>query len=162
MYRFVTRSAAFLALTGAAAAMPALAQTRTAPAGQSAAASAVPVTDAQAETGQPPKRIRQVTLTGNQPCPQSSSEEVVVCAHENPADQYRIPKRLRDSGPIPAQNQSWTNRAAVADQTSRVAAGLPNTCSPIGTGGQTGCSQQIARDFAAERRANQQDQAQVP
>ena len=117
---------------------------------------AVPATaiaqDKQAETGQPPKRIRSVTLTDpNQKCPQSTDEEVVVCT--TVGDPYRIPKELRGSGPIPDNRQAWTNRVAADEQTGREAAGLPDTCSPVGSGGQTGCSRALARQFKAEKRA---------
>ena len=66
---------------------------------------------------------------------------------------YRIPRALRDAGPIPNQRQSWVNRAADIDQVSRVDGGLPDTCSVVGNGGQTGCSLAAARAWAAERRA---------
>ncbi len=67
-----------------------------------------------------------------------------------------------DSGPIPAQNQSWVNRVADIDQTGRVAGGLPNTCSPIGNGGQTGCSVQAAKQWAAEKRAQRRAESSIP
>ena len=106
---------------------------------------------ALAQAGSPPQRIRNVEIARGQPCPKAEPGEVVVCSTlEEP---YRIPRRLRDDGPIAAQNQSWVNRAATADEVGRVAGGLPNTCSTVGTGGQTGCSQAAARAWAADRRA---------
>jgi len=106
--------------------------------------------DAQVDA--PPQRIRSVTLTGNQTCPKSSGSEIVVCST---LDQpYRIPKQLRDDKPIAAKNQSWVNRAATMDQVGRVAGGLPDTCSPVGTGGQSGCFLSRNQAFAAERRAS--------
>lgn len=107
--------------------------------------------DQQASSGQPPKRVRNVTLTGDQKCPESTAEEVVVCGRED--EPYRIPKALRNDKPIPAQNQSWVNRAATIDQVGRVAGGIPDTCSPVGTGGQSGCSLTWNRQYAEERRA---------
>lgn len=104
-----------------------------------------------ATAGTPPQRIRSVTLTGDQQCPKSSGGEIVVCST---LDQpYRIPKSLRDTKPIAAQNQSWVNRAATMDQVSRVAGGLPDTCSAVGTGGQSGCFLARNQAYAAERRA---------
>lgn len=104
-----------------------------------------------ATAGTPPQRIRSVTLTGDQQCPKSSGGEIVVCST---LDQpYRIPKPLRDNKPIAAQNQSWVNRAATMDQVSRVAGGLPDTCSAVGTGGQSGCFMARNQAYAAERRA---------
>lgn len=108
---------------------------------------------AQSAAGQPPQRVRSVTIQGNQACPTSTKDEVIVCSRND--EPYRIPKGLRDSGPIAPQNQSWVNRAADIDNVSRVAGGLPDTCSPVGSGGQTGCTQQWNRNWAAERRATQ-------
>lgn len=109
------------------------------------------VVQAQAEGGQPPQRVRSVTLNKGQSCPKATGDEVVVChTLEEP---YRIPKALRNDGPIPAAGQSWVNRAATVDQTSRVAGGLPDTCSPVGTGGQSGCSLLRNQQWAAEKRA---------
>ncbi len=137
-----------LTLIAALLATPALASAQTAPAAPAAQEQGQ---EQGSATGQPPQRIRSVTLGAGQKCPASSTGEIVVCST---LDQpYRIPKELRDDGPIAAQNQSWVNRAATADEVGRVAGGLPDTCSPVGTGGQSGCSQMRARAFAAERRA---------
>ncbi|WP_425228404.1 hypothetical protein [Sphingomonas sp.] len=103
-----------------------------------------------AETSDPPQRIRSVQLARGQLCPVAAPGEVVVCA---PADDpYRIPAALRRSR-IAERTTSWVNRAADLDEAGRIAAGLPDTCSPIGTGGQTGCTQAMIRQWAAERRA---------
>ena len=112
--------------------------------------------DQQAQSGQPPKRVRNVTLTGDQKCPESTAEEVVVCGRLD--EPYRIPKALRDNRPIPAQNQSWVNRAATMDQVGRVAGGIPDTCSPVGSGGQSGCSMMWNQQYQAERRARRAEQ----
>jgi len=113
--------------------------------------------DKPADSSQPPKRIRSVTLTApDQKCPPSTGDEVVVCT--TVGDPYRIPKELRGAGPIPPNRQAWTNRVAADEQTGREAAGLPDTCSPIGSGGQTGCARAAARAFAAERRAKKNGQ----
>ena len=114
-----------------------------------AIAALIPATPLLAQ--ETPQRIRNVEVVKGQACPKSTAEEVVVCSTlEEP---YRIPGALRDDGPIPQAQQSWVNRAADIDQTSRVAAGLPDTCSPVGTGGQRGCFKERARAWAAERRA---------
>jgi hypothetical protein len=122
-----------------------------------AAASAQDSAQSQAETGQPPQRIRQVTLTGSEKCPTAAADEIVVCSRLDPNEQFRVPKSLRQAPEVPAQNQSWVNRAAAADQTGRIAGGLPNTCSPVGSGGQSGCAIQAGRAWAAERRQAQRE-----
>lgn len=116
--------------------------------------------DRQAETGRPPQRIRDITLQGVQKCPQSTDNEVVVC-HRND-EPYRIPKALRDDGPIPAASQSWVNRTDMMDQVSRTAGGLPDTCSAVGTGGQSGCALAINQQWAAEQRAKRVADAALP
>ncbi|WP_425229819.1 hypothetical protein [Sphingomonas sp.] len=107
---------------------------------------------ATAQGSPTPQRIRSVTIQRGQACPRSTvAGEVVVCSFAE--EPYRIPRALRDDGPVTAANQSWAARAADVDQESRVAAGLPDTCSPIGTGGQSGCALAAARAYAAEKRA---------
>ena len=114
----------------------------------------------EAQVGTPPQRIRSVTLTGDQACPKSTAGEVVVCST---LDQpYRIPKQLRDDKPIAAQNQSWVNRAASMDQLGRVAGGLPDTCSAVGTGGQSGCFLARNNAYAQERRAPASETTTTP
>lgn len=114
----------------------------------------------QAETGQPPKRIRRVTLTGDQKCPPGTGDEIVVCSRND--EPYRIPKELRNDGPIAAQNQSWVNRTATMDEVGRTAGGLPDTCSPVGTGGQSGCALARNKAYAAERREQASGQNATP
>ncbi len=108
------------------------------------------VDNSQAESGQPPQRIRNVTLVGQEPCPKATGNEVVVCDRLSVDEQYRVPKELRESK-ADAATQSWVNRVATIDEVGRVAGGLPNTCSPIGTGGQTGCVTKLLRDYTAEK-----------
>ncbi|QKS01218.1 hypothetical protein F9288_17475 [Sphingomonas sp. CL5.1] len=109
--------------------------------------------ETQAETGKPPHRIRSVTLTGNEKCPPSTSDEVVVCNRLDPNEQFRVPKELRRPPEVPAKNQSWVNRAQNVDEVGRTAGGLPDTCSAVGSGGQTGCAQMNARQWYLERQA---------
>ncbi len=115
----------------------------------------------QPQADQSPRRIRSITLTGTQQCPKSADpQEIVVCARTG--EPYRIPKELRDDKPVPAQNQSWVNRAALADDVGRRAAGLPDTCSPTGSGGQTGCAMLRAQQYAAEKAEAKRQAAAVP
>lgn len=117
-----------------------------------ASAQTRPVQADQAQSGQPPERIRNVQLNPGQACPKGTANEVVVCGTINPDEQFRIPQPLRDQAPTSAEKQSWVNRAETIDNVGREAAGLPNTCSPVGAGGQTGCVQKLLRDSANARR----------
>ena len=114
----------------------------------------------QAESGKAVQRIRNVQLQRGEKCPTATTDdEVVVCGTvEEP---YRIPKALRESKPDAVQ-QSWVNRAATMDEVGREAAGLPDTCSPVGSGGQTGCTQKLLRNYAAEKREKQRIAESTP
>ena len=114
----------------------------------------------QADTAStPPQRIRSVSIQRGQACPKSTGDEIVVCT--TIIEPYRIPSTLRRGEPS-AANQSWVNRTAYADQVGRVAGGLPDTCSPVGTGGQSGCALAWNRAYAADKRAQQREAESVP
>ncbi|WP_294263719.1 hypothetical protein [uncultured Sphingomonas sp.] len=106
-----------------------------------------------------PQRIRNVMLKPGEKCPEAQGDEIVVCGRIDPEEQYRIPKEFRDA-PVVAGNQSWTNRAQTMMDANR--AGLPNSCSPVGTGGQTGCNQQMIDQWFEWRRAQRAEAAKVP
>ena len=116
--------------------------------------------DRQAESGQPPQRVRNVTIRPGEKCPPSTATDVVVCG--TLTEPYRIPQALRDDHPVTAQNQSWVNRAATADQIGRVAGGLPDTCSPVGSGGQTGCGLQASKQWVAAKTEEKRQQSSAP
>ena len=128
----------------------------------SIAAVVLAVLSTGAAAQQTPQRIRNVQLTGDQQCPKAAGDEIVVCSRINPSEQYRIPKELRNTAEPAPQNQAWANRTTTAEVVSRAAAGLPNTCSPVGSGGQTGCAIVAGRAWAAERRAAEKNDAMIP
>lgn len=109
--------------------------------------------------GTAPLRVRSVTLAANETCPKSTSDEIVVCSTIE--DPYRIPKQFRHLAPS-AANRSWVDRAAVLDDIGRVNGATPGTCSPIGGAGQTGCTQQLLKQWAAEREQIRRDAGSVP
>lgn len=105
----------------------------------------------------PPPRLSTLVVYGDDPCPRSRDDEIIVCARQPESDRYRIPKELREKrkkGEIPTQ--SWVERARTLDMVSRM--GLPNSCSPHGSGGQTGCMRQFLETARREREAMKQDE----
>ena len=102
-----------------------------------------------ATAAEPRQRTRSVQVYGDDPCPRSSHDEIVVCGREPETDRYRIPKRLRDDR-VSVPEQAWSNRVQTLDDVSR--AGLPNSCSPVASGGQTGCFARNRDQWRAERR----------
>jgi hypothetical protein len=100
-----------------------------------------------------------VLLFGDDKCPPPvSSDEIVVCANGGES-RFRIPKNLREH-PYTPSGVAWGRRAEIIEDVNRV--GLPNSCSPVGTGGQTGCTAQMLREWAEEQIAKKDAQAKVP
>ena len=111
---------------------------------------ATPVAAFAQDGSTPPQRIRSVPLQPGQSCPPSTKDEVVVCVAPE-QEQFRIPKALREEPRTTANSTSWAVKSDRVMQDNRRV--LPNSCSAIGTGGQTGCAQQAAEAWAAEKRA---------
>ncbi len=85
----------------------------------------------------PPERISTLVVYGDEPCPRSSPDEIVVCARQPESERYRIPKVLRKQEYNAARDGSWAGTAKVLEYVSRQ--GLPDSCSPNGSYGQSGC-----------------------
>ena len=96
-----------------------------------------------------PGRQSELTVYGTDPCPQSTDEEIVVCRRRPEEERYRIPAPLRRS--TRNAEQSWGSRVESLDEVSRDT--RPNSCSVVGTYGQSGCTQQMIRQWYEERRA---------
>ncbi len=96
----------------------------------------VPLLAQDAPTAQPgDEKINQLIIYGDDKCPESNGEEIVVCARMDEADRYRIPSSLR-SDPNASQNQATSERIKSYEY---VAASGTMSCSPSGAGGFTGC-----------------------
>lgn len=76
-------------------------------AGAASAQSAAETSAAARAAAEP--RISQLIVYGDDPCPTSSDEEIVVCARKPETERYRIPEDLRE-GPE-GRARSWTERA---------------------------------------------------
>jgi hypothetical protein len=103
------------------------------------------------EASQPPRRTTTLVVFGDDPCPTPQGDEIVVCAREPESERYRIPEELRDKDPERRQESSWGSRVAALEEENRVT--MPGSCSVVGSGGQSGCTQQMIRQWYAERRA---------
>ncbi len=96
-----------------------------------------------------------LTLYGNQRCPtDSGGNEVVVCVRRSAAEQFRIPKGLREFKVTP-QNESWAKNQAV---TLAAGQGGIGSCTAVGPGGATGCQVQMNRTAKAENRERKKDE----
>ena len=100
-----------------------------------------------------------IVVYGNDPCPPGKNDEIVVCAREPESERYRIPKRFRGKKQEAAPGNSWANKTRGSEDASRTAAGLPDTCSAVGSGGQSGCYQHFMNQAYQQRRQQQDQQA---
>jgi hypothetical protein len=105
----------------------------------------------------PPARESTVIVFGEDACPGGEGDEIVVCARRPESERYRIPRRIRERQPTEA---SWGSRVESLDEVSR--AGRPGSCSPVGSFGQSGCSQMFIQQWYADRRARREAEAGVP
>jgi hypothetical protein len=107
----------------------------------------------------PPSRTINLIVYGSDPCPRGSDDEIVVCAHRSENERYRIPKELRKKEEQPSE-VSWASRVATLEDAQRST--RPDSCSPVGSWGQTGCFQQMLNQWYAARRQAQSDAANIP
>jgi hypothetical protein len=91
-------------------------------------------------------RVNTVIIYGNDPCPQSTAEEITVCARMAESERYRIPQALRQSDD--PENQSWASRVQAFESVGDFG---PLSCSPIGAGGELGCTAKMIEAAYAER-----------
>ncbi len=113
-----------------------------------AAAYALPAAAQQAvETGD--DSYNMVIVYGEDECPQSTADQIVVCARKSENDRFRIPESLRFSDD-PA-NEAWAQRVERLEMIGDF--GIMS-CSPAGAGGFTGCTQQMIDEAYADREAS--------
>ena len=123
MKRFVLAAAAF-------AAAPAVAQDESRPAAPEAEA-----------------RVNQLIVYGEDSCPPSNEDEIIVCARLPEEERFRIPSSLRGRPNDPA-SRSWRDRAIELSYVGRSGIG---SCSPAGAGGFVGCHNELVNQARAER-----------
>ena len=91
------------------------------------------------------EKINQLIIYGDDTCPESKGDEIVVCARMGEADRYRIPSSLRDD-PNDPRNQAMSERIKSYEY---VGASGTMSCSASGAGGFTGCGlKEIDRAYA--------------
>lgn len=96
----------------------------------------------------PGDRVNQLVIYGDDPCPQSSEDEIVVCARKDEGERYRIPETLRGGSLGDAKNQAWSERVRSYEYVGKSGT---SSCSPTGAGGFTGCTQALLSQAYAEK-----------
>ncbi len=122
----------------ALAAAAALASATLVPAGPAFAQDA---TDASGD------KVSLVIVYGQDECPQPKGDEITVCARKAEGERYRIPEPLR--GAQSPQNEAWNNKVLAYETVGRTGT---HSCSAVGAGGATGCTQQLIDRAYAEKR----------
>ena len=112
-----------------------------------AASGAALAQDAAPLGAQGGERINTLIVYGDDPCPPSTEEEIIVCARKPEGERYRIPEDLRDD-PNDPKNESWTEKATELQYVGRTGIG---SCSTVGPGGASGCFNDIVRRARDER-----------
>ncbi len=109
--------------------------------------------DSLAQAGQPPQRTSVLYTFGDEPCPEPQGDEIIVCAQRPEGDRYRVPQELREElkDDTPAGGGSWASAVEGYDTIARQT--RPNSCSPVGSYGYTGCAALALRQWFEERRA---------
>jgi hypothetical protein len=100
------------------------------------------------------QQIAEIIVYGNDPCPRSTDDEVVVCARKPESERYRIPERYRGTGTF-QQRQAWASKARSIERVGRT--GI-QSCSPVGPAGYTGCLEQMIRSAREESREAEAEQ----
>ena len=107
------------------------------------------MTSAAAE---PPQRVFNLVVYGDDPCPKAAGDEIIVCARKPESERFRIPKKVREK-PAAAGGPGWASQVATMEQVQRQ--NLPNSCSVIGSNGFTGCTAKMLEQWFAEQRMQQ-------
>jgi hypothetical protein len=98
---------------------------------------------AQSEAGD---KVNTVIVYGEDECPQSAGSEIVVCARMDESERYRIPEALRQSSS--PQNEPWANKVRAYETVGSFGA---LSCSPVGSGGELGCTAKMIEAAYRER-----------
>ncbi|HEY5723168.1 MAG TPA: hypothetical protein VIT45_12680 [Allosphingosinicella sp.] len=114
--------------------------------GAAAAFFSVPAMGQQDDSAQ--DKIRKVVIYGRDPCPRGTGDEIVVCARRPETERYRIPEALREPSDNP-DNESWASHAETIEYVGR--SGI-QSCSTVGSGGASGCWDQMVRAWREDRR----------
>lgn len=109
--------------------------------------------EAQAGGGQ-----AQVVVYGDDPCPRTVGDQIVVCTRKPETERYRLPKSQQMQG-TRQQRESWAQKSKPLITVGSTGTG---SCSAVGPGGYTGCltkeiqqARQAAKEQAEQNTAPQ-------
>jgi hypothetical protein len=101
---------------------------------------------ATAQSAADEPKVNQLIIYGDDKCPPSTDQEITVCARLDESERYRIPEDLRElSGP---ENTAWVNKVKGFEAVGKFG---PLSCTPIGAGGELGCTAKMIEAAYAEK-----------
>ena len=95
-------------------------------------------------------KISQAIVYGQDSCPAATGDEILVCARLPEAERYRVPEIFRGGDLLSPKNEAWANKVVALERIGRFGT---DSCSPVGLGGFTGCTQSLLAGAKAERQA---------
>lgn len=104
---------------------------------------------------------RIIDIYGNEKCPSSNGQQIVVCHHHDAQEQFRIPKDLRDQEPAPQAGGGNAN--AMNAQATTGGTGVQiNSCNAIGGGVNAGCTKKGIDAWKAQQQADKKAEEGIP
>lgn len=103
------------------------------------------------EAGAGGDRISQAIVYGEDKCPEATGEDIIVCARLPEGERFRVPQMFRGGDLLSPKNEAWANKVTSLERIGRFGT---DSCSPVGLGGFTGCTQSLVSAAYAERRAS--------
>ena len=95
-------------------------------------------------------KVNTLIIYGDDKCPESAADQITVCARLAEDERYRIPQNLRQSSS--PQNEAWANKVLSYESVGNFG---PLSCSPVGLGGELGCTAQMIQQAYAEKNNGQ-------
>lgn len=96
------------------------------------------------------EKVSQAIVYGEDACPTATGDEIIVCARLPERERYRVPELFRGGDLLSPKNEAWANKVVALERVGRFGT---DSCSPVGLGGFTGCTQSLLATAAAERQA---------
>ena len=92
------------------------------------------------------EKYNTVIIYGEDECPVSDGDVITVCARMDESERYRIPPNLRESES--PSNKAWSERVRSFETVGKSG---PLSCTPIGAGGELGCTAEFINAAYAEK-----------
>jgi hypothetical protein len=104
---------------------------------------------------------RVIDVYGDEKCPSSNGQQIVVCHRHDLKEKYRIPKDLRDSEPEPQAAGGNVGALSAVNTTGGTGVQV-QSCNAIGAGVNAGCTKSQLDNWKAQQRAKKKEENGVP